>query len=71
MSPVTNSLAQPSSPRFPVCFGAISSVSLLCSFSKRQRWRSTPTCLTGGIFRTRKDLRLSRLPYWSSASVWQ
>ena len=71
MSPVTNSLAQLSSPRFPVCSGAISPVSLLCSFSKQQRWRSTPTCFTGGIFKTRRDLLLSRSFYCSSASVWQ
>lgn len=71
MFPATNSPAQPSSPRFPVCFGVTSSVSLLCSFSKRQRWTSTPTYLAGGIFRTRRDLRLSRSPYCSSGSVWQ
>lgn len=69
MSPVTNLLAQPSSHRFLVYFGGISSVSLRCSFSKRRHWQSTRTCLTGGMFRTRKDRRLSRSLYCCSGSV--
>jgi len=68
---VTNSLVQRSNLRFRVCFGVISPASLCCSSLKGQCQRHTPTCPTGGMFRKRKDRRLSRSFYCSSASVWQ